>query len=201
PLPLLFVCEDNGIGISVRSPQGWVESALRARGTLRYEAAPGEDPERVLETARELVAWIRERRRPGVLHLRTVRYLSHAGADVEAAYRLPQEIRAELALDPLLATARWLGRPGPELADEYFAERECVFAAAREAAQLPQLESADEVMRPLAPRTPRTGGAAPADGEAVTLAQAVNAALAEALEHDQAVLVFGEDVALKGGVY
>jgi len=31
PLPLLFVCEDNGLGISVRSPAGWVESALRAR--------------------------------------------------------------------------------------------------------------------------------------------------------------------------
>src|SRR3954452_9060985 len=28
PLPLLFVCEDNGIGISVRSPQGWVDAAL-----------------------------------------------------------------------------------------------------------------------------------------------------------------------------
>src|SRR6185437_3540735 len=28
PLPLLWVCEDNGLGISVRSPEGWVESAL-----------------------------------------------------------------------------------------------------------------------------------------------------------------------------
>src|SRR3954471_9965338 len=82
PLPILFVCEDNGLGISVRSPEGWVESALRARPALMYEQADGTDPEAVLETAGELADWCRERRRAAVLHLRTVRFLSHAGADV-----------------------------------------------------------------------------------------------------------------------
>ena len=24
-MPLLFVCEDNGIGISVKTPRGWIE--------------------------------------------------------------------------------------------------------------------------------------------------------------------------------
>ena len=204
PLPLLYVCEDNRIGISVRSPERWVESALRARPALRYEAASGDDPEAVLETAQDLADWIRERRRPGVLHLRTVRYLSHAGADVEAAYRTPQEIRADWDADPLLATGRWLAAAGAstgeELAEDYLAERERVLAAAREAARLPQLESAEEVMRPLAPRTARPVRA-DAGAEAVTLAQAVNAALADALERDPTVLVFGEDVAVKGGVY
>ncbi|HVM16992.1 MAG TPA: thiamine pyrophosphate-dependent enzyme [Gaiellaceae bacterium] len=206
PLPLLFVCEDNGIGISVRSPAGWIEAALRARPALAYEAAPGDDPELVLETAQDVIDRIRAERRPGVLHLRTVRFLSHAGADVEAAYRTPQEIRADWAADPLLATARWLvaarARTGGELAEEYLAERERVLAVAHEAARLPQLESADEVMRPLAPRTPGLRGApARTDGEPVTLAQAINAALAQELERDRSVLVFGEDVAVKGGVY
>ena len=205
PLPLLLVCEDNGLGISVRSPEGWVESALRARPALRYEAASGDDPAVVLETAQDLVDWSREQRRPGVLHLRTVRYLSHAGADVEAAYRTPHEIRADWDADPLLATGRWLAaaglRTGEELAEEYLAERERVFAAAREAALLPQLESAEEVMRPLAPRTARPVGSASGSAEAVTLAQAINAALADGLERDRTVLVFGEDVAVKGGVY
>jgi 2-oxoisovalerate dehydrogenase E1 component len=201
PLPLLFLCEDNGLGISVRSPLGWVESALRARPTLRYEAASGDDPEAVLEIADDLVQWIRAERRPGVLHLRTVRYLSHAGADVETAYRTPQEIRADWDPDPLLATARWLGRSGEELADEYLDERERVFGIARAAAELPQLDSAEEVMRPLAPRSSPAVPAASGGDEPVTLAQAINAALAEALERDPAVLLFGEDVAVKGGVY
>jgi len=205
PLPLLLVCEDNGLGISVRSPAGWVESALRARQALRYEATPGDDPELVLETAADLADWIREYRRPGVLHVRTVRYLSHAGADVETAYRSPQEIRADWERDPLLATGRWLvaggARTGEDLAEEYLAERERVLAAAREAAGLPQLESAEEVMRPLAPRTARPVPPAPAARDPVTLAQAINASLADALERDPRVLVFGEDVAVKGGVY
>ena len=108
PLPLLFLCEDNGLGISVPSPQGWVEQALRARTQLRYAYADGTEPEEVLATARELVDWIREHRRPAVLHLRTVRFLSHAGADVESAYRSPQAIRADWDADPLLATGRLL---------------------------------------------------------------------------------------------
>ena len=37
PVPLLFVCEDNGIGISVPTPAGWVASALSSRAALRYE--------------------------------------------------------------------------------------------------------------------------------------------------------------------
>jgi 2-oxoisovalerate dehydrogenase E1 component len=205
PLPLLFLCEDNGIGISVRSPGGWVESALRARPALRYEGAPGDDPELVLETAQELADRVRAERRPAVLHLRTVRYLSHAGADVEAAYRTLDEIRADWDADPLLATARWLvdtgARTGAELAEEYVAERERVLAAAYDAARLPQLASAEEVMRPLAPRTAAATPRAAANGEPVTLAQAINVALADALERDPAVLVFGEDVAVKGGVY
>ena len=90
-----------------------------------------------------------------MLHLRVVRFLSHAGADVETAYRTPQEIRADWDADPLLATGALAAgrRPGEELADEYLAERERVFGVAHEAAALPQLDSADEVMRPLAPRT------------------------------------------------
>ncbi|HVU77595.1 MAG TPA: thiamine pyrophosphate-dependent enzyme [Gaiellaceae bacterium] len=205
PLPLLFVCEDNGIGISVRSPQGWVESALRARPALRYEAAAGDDPEILLEIAEDLVDWVRAERRPAVLHLRTVRYLSHAGADVESAYRTPVEIRADWDADPILATGRWLAglgaRSGEELADDYLAERERVVAAAEAAAGRPELATAEEVMRPLAPGTVRVGRAAATEGEPVTLAQAINATLAAELEGDPALLVFGEDVAVKGGVY
>ncbi|HEU5362010.1 MAG TPA: transketolase C-terminal domain-containing protein [Gaiellaceae bacterium] len=205
PLPLLFVCEDNGLGISVRSPGGWVEAALRARARLRYEPADGDAPEVALEIARDLTEWVRTERRPAVLHLRTVRYLSHAGADVESAYRTPQEIRDDWSRDPLLATGRWLveaaGRSGRELAEDYLAERDAVWAAAVAAAALPQLESAEEVMRPLAPRSQLAVPPPAAFAGTPTLAQAINEALEEALESDPAVLVFGEDVAVKGGVY
>ena len=206
PLPLLFVCEDNGIGISVRSPHRWVESALSARPALRYERAEGDDPEVALEIAQDLADWVRETRRPAVLHLRVVRFLSHAGADVETAYRTLHEIRMDWARDPLLGTARWLvdtgTRTGDQLADEYLAERERVFALADAAAALPQLQTAEEVMRPLAPRSrPQLRALETPDGEPTTLALAINAALADVLEREPTALVFGEDVGAKGGVY
>ncbi len=214
PLPLLFVCEDNGLGISVPSPPGWVAGALAGRPDVRYEHADGDDPAAALDTARALGDWVRQTRRPAVLHLRTVRYLGHAGADVEAAYRSPAEVRADLPRDPLLATATWLvaagTHTGAQLADDYLAGRARVREIALAAARKPQLQSAADVMRPLAPRSPEAvadtaysdaAAAASSPSEPLTLALAINGALADALERHPETLLFGEDVAVKGGVY
>ena len=52
PMPLLFVCEDNGIGISVRTPSGWIEAAYGHRPWLRYERVEGNDPATLVATVR-----------------------------------------------------------------------------------------------------------------------------------------------------
>ena len=44
PMPLLLVCEDNGLGISVPTPPGWVEASLAGRPGLRYERVESTDP-------------------------------------------------------------------------------------------------------------------------------------------------------------
>ena len=129
PLPILFVCEDNGARDQRADPGGWVEQSLHGRPELAVEQVEGDDARRdAREVRRELVAWVREHRHPAVLHLRTVRFLSHAGADLETAYRSGAEIRADYDRDPLLATGRWLvagGRArGEELAAEYLATRD-----------------------------------------------------------------------------
>ena len=210
PMPLLLVCEDNGLGISVPTPPGWVETALRSRATLRYEYADGSDSAAVLDVSRELAGWVRAERKPAVLHLRTVRYLSHAGADAEMAYRAPQDIRADFERDPVLATGRWLvasGRhTGESLAAEYEAAAERVRAQALDATKYAQMTSAEQVMSPLAPRSPgtvalRTGSIRLETAEPVTLAQAINAGLSAVLESHPNALLFGEDIAIKGGVY
>jgi len=41
PMPIVFVCEDNGIGISVRTPRGWIEAAFSNRPALRYSSCDG----------------------------------------------------------------------------------------------------------------------------------------------------------------
>src|SRR4029079_13961063 len=63
-LPLLFVCEDKGLGISVPTPEGWVEQALHGRPELAVERVAGDHPAAVLATAKELAEWVRENRHP-----------------------------------------------------------------------------------------------------------------------------------------
>ncbi|MEZ5273004.1 MAG: thiamine pyrophosphate-dependent enzyme [Ilumatobacteraceae bacterium] len=213
PLPLLFVCEDNGLGISVRTPQDWVHAAYGNRPHLRYAQVDGTDPVAVLEATEELGEWVRTRRSPAFLHLRTVRFGGHAGTDVESAYRSAAELRADAARDPIVGTARALVAAGARTAADLVARhdevRAAVYAVAAEVAERPQIATADEVMAPLAPRHPHTvaavvardadGSATPAN--ALTLAQAVNATLADLLRSRRDLLLFGEDVAAKGGVY
>jgi len=210
PLPLLFVCEDNGLGISVRTPTGWIESAYGSRPHLRYESVDGTDPEAVLNLTAELGGWVRTHRRPAFLHLRTVRFGGHAGTDAEAGYRTPAEIRADHGRDPILATARRLVDAGHNplaLVERHDEVRERVYDTARTVAEWPQLSTADEVIAPLAPRRPTAvaaavrAGSAPAERVPLTLAQALNATLGDLLRDHPNLLVFGEDVAAKGGVY
>ena len=113
PLPLLMVIEDNGLGISVRTPPGWVRAAARSVPGVGYFHADGSDLAAVYDAALAAAAWVRERRSPAFLHLAMVRFGGHAGSDVESSYRSPAAIAADLAADPLLGTARLLVSGGP----------------------------------------------------------------------------------------
>ena len=200
--PVLFVCEDNGIGISTRTPKGWVAAALQGRPGVQYFHTHGHEPGELLTTTEEALAAVRTGRRPAVLHLETVRFMGHAGSDVEIAYRSQAAIQADYARDPLLGTARALVEGGhrtpAEVLERYEQLGSNVGRLALEVSEEPRLRTREEVMAPLVVRTPQP----PLEpGPPVTLAQAINATLAQELtDHDDA-LVFGEDVGAKGGVY
>jgi 2-oxoisovalerate dehydrogenase E1 component len=228
-LPLLLVCEDNGLGISVRSPEGWVEAALRARPGLRYFAADGCDLAAAFDAATEATTWVRGERRPAVLHLSMVRLMGHAGADAEVAYRTPTEITADLSRDPIIVSAGLLVGAGLATPDELVARYDEIGWEVRRIAEEvlaePKLATAAAVTAPLAPRRPvrvaraigiaaerleeageeRVRGSGPGklpeQGGGMSLAQTINATLADALIAFPQLLLFGEDVAAKGGVY
>ena len=118
PVPLLLVCEDNGWGVSVPTPPGWVEAAYGSRPGLHYIAVDGSDPATAWPLIIQTVERVRASRRPCFLHLRTVRFGGHAGSDAEIGYRLPRDLATDYARDPLLGTAAALaaaGVPPPEL--------------------------------------------------------------------------------------
>ncbi|MGY0500041.1 thiamine pyrophosphate-dependent enzyme [Nocardia sp. FBN12] len=245
PMPLVFVCEDNGLGISVPTAPDWIERAYGPRPGLTYLAADGCDLPDVLGAAQDAVHLARTWRTPVFLHLRMVRLGGHAGSDVESAYRGPAEIAADLARDPLLGTARYLIAAGVTDADELLERYERIGAHVRETADAvvheARLDSAAAVIAPLAPAHPdairddvtrpssatnrRTAApdptsdhqspstttelphadtaAAKADDRValMTMAQSINHTLGELLARDRDVLIFGEDVGRKGGVY
>ncbi|MEV0683224.1 thiamine pyrophosphate-dependent enzyme [Nocardia sp. NPDC050378] len=219
PMPIVFVCEDNGLGISVPTPADWIERAYGPRPGLTYLAADGCDLPDVLGAAEDAVYLARTWRVPVFLHLRTVRLGGHAGSDVEAGYRGPAEIAADLARDPLLGTARYLLATGVTDSSDLLARYDRIADRVREVSdevvREARLDSASAVIADLAPshpsavradvlRSATTTDSPSKDlsvGPRMTLAQAINHTLGELLARDPDVLVFGEDVGRKGGVY
>ncbi|TVR62712.1 MAG: MFS transporter [Gemmatimonadales bacterium] len=225
PMPILFVCEDNGIGISVETPARWIRESFGGLRYLRYFDAEGEVDE-VWDVVEEAVEVCRTRRLPVFLRLQTQRLWGHAGSDIETAYRSPSEIQAIEARDPLLRNARRLVERGAATPDELRAIRDevrsLVREAGEEAAAREPLSSARSVMAPLAPwdetriRASATDRVAPLRRSAFwgddlpeaaespvkrTMAAHLSAALADEMLRRPEILVFGEDVGRKGGVY
>ena len=219
PVPLLVVCEDNNIGISVPSPKGWTAKTLTNLPGVEYFYCDGSDTHKLLATASAAVDYVRTQRKPAALHLKTVRFMGHAGSDVELAYRSKAEIEADYSADPLLVTAKALvasGATTPERILHRYEELRIEVTAASDA-PVTHLSSAKDVMAPLAlqpdpnaeapalapPEQRRAAFAEklPEEAGPMTLAMAINAALTDLMAADSGVLVFGEDVARKGGVY
>src|SRR5688572_2561083 len=225
PAPVLYVCEDNGIGISVKTPGGWIGNAFRHRDGLDYFYADGLDIAAGYGQVQAAVEHCRRTRRPTFLHLKTTRIMGHAGTDFEIEWRSFEELMAVEATDPLLRSAEIALQSGLMTKDELLAKYEAMrvrcFAAADEADRRPKLDDLDEVMAPLAPYTPAAvaaEAARPADparrlqvfgSEAKLpenqppkhLAIQINQALHDLFCKYPEALLFGEDVAQKGGVY
>ena len=225
PAPVLFVCEDNGIGISVKTPSGWVANNYQHRANLDYFFADGLDLADGYAQVQRAVEHCRSTRRPTFLHLKTTRVMGHAGTDFEIEWRSIEELFAVECSDPLLRSAGIALESGlyskDELIELYEATRKRCFAAAEDADSRHRLTSLDDVMAPLAPYTPAAvkaeatradyaekrlavfGGEAklpeklPPRHMAIQIGQALHDLLAK---YPQALL-FGEDVAQKGGVY
>jgi 2-oxoisovalerate dehydrogenase E1 component len=226
PMPILFACEDNQTGISVPTPTGWIRDTFGAQEHLRYVLADGEIDD-VWDAVDQAVQYVRGARKPVFLHLPTVRLWGHAGSDAEHAYRTAAEVADNESHDPLLRNARRLVESGAatanELAELLADTRSRVMAAAEEATRRPRLMTTGEVVAPMAPHhagrvAERAAHPVLAEPErraifesglpeaatqpnARTLAGNLNAALADEMARRPEMLVFGEDVARKGGVY
>lgn len=220
-VPIVFICEDNGLGISVPTPKGWVESNFKKHSHIRYFYGDGRHLPDIFSAAKNAESYVRRFRKPAFLHMKTERLLAHAGSDPEWIYHSIEKIEAAEFNDPLLHTARYLIEQAILSADEclelYQQNKKRVDHIAEQVINLPHLESPEEVRESLtACRKTRSTPALVSEElrsqvfgkefnkihtQPQHMAKLINYGLTDLLTRYKNTLVFGEDVAQKGGVY
>lgn len=220
PMPIVFICEDNGIGISTSTPSGWIAANFKQRAGLNYLYCDGLNLLDTYKTARQAVHIARKLRQPVFLHMRTVRLLGHAGSDAEFVYLQKSRIEQNQNNDPLLHSARLLIEneilSSQQVIDLYKQCESRIERIAAVAGERPRLQSAEQVMQSLVPKDtlPSTKKIL-SDKERSAifkhdkhnlpkkqhLAKLINWAMLDLMAVHNNLIVCGEDVGKKGGVY
>lgn len=222
-LPLLFVVEDNEYAISVRSPLQTpgsnIAENLAAFKNLTIWSGSGTNPAETADLVHTAVRHMREWNGPGLLRLTVPRLSGHSSVDNQA-YKSEAERAAEWERDPVPALRQYLV---PALLTEEQWEQLCQDAAqdvaqARDAAVAQPHGDPATVTRFLfssAGSVPQVGGLAavgidlptgtdtpqPPDPRRINMIEAIRRTLEVELTLNPRLLVFGEDVGLKGGVH
>lgn len=205
-LPIVFVVEDNGYGISTPTDRqlpfriGLFPEAL-------YRHVDGRSYDAVLTAGRAAIDAARRGEGPSMLWVELDRLASHTNSDDHRTYRTAEAIAAMQARDPVALLAGGMIERNALTQEQYDAMREdarrsvdAAFRAA-EAEPAPDPETAcDELLGP-----------ANADGVTLpfalgesgrTVAGALNVVLREALDRVPGTVIYGEDVEdPKGGVF
>ncbi|MBI5463349.1 MAG: dehydrogenase E1 component subunit alpha/beta [Ignavibacteriales bacterium] len=212
-LPVIFVVQDNKFAISVPVTQ-------QTAGASIYEVTKGfKGLERVdcdgtnfIETflaGQKAVARARKGEGPTLIVAHTIRLLAHSSSDDQTKYRSKDDLERDKVRDPIPQMARYLIEQGhltdseaDALQDEVKKSVDAV-AEWAESRPLPDAATVERHLYGEAHAHPAKSFIEPQHtGNKVVLVDAVNHALAEEMERDAKVVVFGEDVAGgKGGVF
>ena len=219
-VPIVFICEDNGTGISVPTDKRWIEQSFSDFPGIKYIQADGLHLIDLIINTRYAEQDCRIDRSPIFFHMRTVRLMGHAGSDIEVGYRSLAEIEATEFNDPLLHSARILVEnkclSAEEILNLYESARAQIGFVYDAATLRPKLESSKDVMASItANQTTRKvpkqttqkareelfGKEFKRIDQPQHMAKLINYALSDIMLRYKNTLVFGEDVAQKGGVY
>lgn len=207
-LPIIFVIQDNGWAISVPSKEQTAGQTIAKMASgyegLTVSEIDGCDYEITHDAIRQAVFKAREGHGPSLIVAHVPRIGSHSNSDDPKKYKDEQMIARDQERDPLLRFERFLLQNSLLNPDELEKKRQRHFEMVEKAAfsaeqiSLPQKESAaTKVFAPF-DVVEQTSTA----GESIVLMDAINHAMAEEMERDRGVIVFGEDVARgKGGVF
>lgn len=225
-LPMLFYIEDNGYGISVTSdkqtPGRNIARNLKSFANLKVIEGDGTEPEEASACVAEAVDHVRSWDGPALLRLTVPRLTGHSAQDTQA-YKTQEQIEQERSRDPLaklkaflvpevLSQSQWAG-----LADQAVTDVE---KALERAQQRPDPEPANATdfvfyddasghtpvqtqggVLPHNHSAPSSNAETQPGKERLNMLTAIRKTLDTELAVNPRLMVFGEDVADKGGVH
>ena len=219
-VPIVFICEDNGLGISVKTDDNWIENNFKSKPGINYIKTDGLNIIDLIINSKKVEKNCRINRSPIFLHMKTVRLMGHAGSDIEIGYRALKDVESNEFNDPLLHSARILINnkclPKEDILKLYELSRERVNHIFNESTEHPKLLNNNQVMSSItanaysykSPKYPSLESRKKLFGKEFNrlkqpqhMAKLINYALSDILLQYENTLIFGEDVAEKGGVY
>jgi 2-oxoisovalerate dehydrogenase E1 component len=213
-LPVVFVVQDNGYGISVpksdQTANPYASDNFSGFLNLRIVHCDGLDVFDSFRAMREAVEFVRTGAGCALVHATCVRIHSHSNSDRHELYRTPEELEAARAADPLPRFRRTLidnGLVNEEEIAAIEARNQQIYDEAADRARTapePDPASIHTFVAP-EPWTPPDWpeGLPDGSGESETLVQSLNSTLKEEFRANPDTYIWGQDVAYrdKGGVF
>ncbi|MGQ1786674.1 MULTISPECIES: alpha-ketoacid dehydrogenase subunit alpha/beta [unclassified Saccharicrinis] len=213
-LPVVFVFQDNGYGISVpkkdQTANRKVAKNFEGLKHLRILYCNGKDVFDSMNTMAEAVKWAEEEQKPVIVHANCVRIHSHSNSDRHELYRDKAELNYVQEYDPIAKFRRLLTRYERATEEELNEIDEKVKAEVKAAhkaglaAPHPTPESIhDFVFAPAYVPKKYPDGLHNEQGEPKKLIEALNGTLKEEFRKNPDTYIWGQDMANKdkGGIF
>jgi 2-oxoisovalerate dehydrogenase E1 component len=213
-LPVLFVFQDNGYGISVpkkdQTANRKVANNFTGLKNLKIFHCNGKDVFDSMNVMTEAKQWIIENQMPAIVQANCIRMHSHSNSDRHELYRDEHERNYVMEYDPLAKYRRLLVRyerfTEDELLDIEAQVKEEVKKAHKEAMAAPDPDPGsifDFVLPEPYPASKYPEGLHQYEGEPKKLIEGINETLKAEFRHNPDTYIWGQDIAHKekGGIF
>lgn len=213
-LPVVFVFQDNGYGISVPKVDQTAnrKAARNFEGfkNLRIIYCNGKDIFDSMNAMEEAVNWTMKEQSPVIVHANCVRIGSHSNSDKHELYRDQNELNYVKEYDPLAKYRRMLLRYERATEEELKEIEEKVAAEVKDAhkkamkAPDPKPESIYDFVYPVPYQSKKyPDGTHNQEGKPIKLIEALNGTLKAEFRNNPDTYIWGQDIANKekGGVF
>lgn len=220
-LPVLFYIEDNGYGISVTSeyqtPGGVISNNLQSFKNLKIFDGDGTEPEEASSLLEESVNYVRERKGPAMIRLTVPRLNGHSYQDNQA-YKDEKLLKEEQKKDPLdklkkfmvpdqVTEKTWKNweKKAKEVIEE--ASEAALNRPEPDASKTEKYAFSEEEIQTIGGllveghEFPKSSEEAKPEKQRINIVEAIRRTLRHELESNPKLMVFGEDVGMKGGVH